>query len=172
MSERISPRAVAAVLLAALVYGVLYLYMIGDLAFSGGGGPWSFQWVTAPLERLFERRAGLQFEAVAVLRLPPLLWLLGPVNLLIGLGLGGLVGLNALLAYQALRSPRCATGGPVAALALLGPLFSGAACCAPLTLLALGIPATAAVLTVFDWLLPASAGVLALSALWLHRRLV
>lgn len=158
-----------------LMYSLLYLYAIGDITpRSSLGAHWDI--VPDPAEKLWQRRFGWRFEAIAVVSLPGLRWLLSPVNLAIASLLGSLVGINAVLGALAYRNRQCAIGGAIATLAMVPALLSGAACCAPLALLALGIPATASVLglisvvEVFQWLVPVAAAMLIASAIWLRGR--
>lgn len=167
MADRQASRAWWLVLLMTAIYALLYLYAIGDLnpQLSTDAG---LRTMPDAASLMWQRRIGVQFEGVAILTLPGLMWLVSPLNTLIALALGALVGLNAMLGYRAYRQRQCAIGGTTATVATLPALLSGAACCAPVTLLALGIPVTASVLTLFQWLVPLAAGLLIASAFWLH----
>lgn len=159
-----------------LVYTVLYLYAIGDITTRSGLGV-HMDVMPDAADKLWQRRFGWRFEAIALVLLPGLRWLLSPVNLAIASLLGGLVGVNAVLGVMAYRSRQCAIGGTTATLATVPALLSGAACCAPLTLLVLGIPATASVLglfsvvELFQWLVPIAAAMLIASAIWLRHKI-
>lgn len=157
------------VALITAIYALLYLYAIGDLNLQVTMAT-SLRTMPDPASLMWQRRIGVQFEGIAILSVPGLLWLVSPVNTVIGLVLGALVGINAVLGYRAYHQRQCAIGGTTASVATLPALLSGAACCAPVTLLALGIPVTASVMTLFQWLVPFAALLLVASALWLHRQ--
>jgi hypothetical protein len=153
----------------ALAYTLGYLYAIGDLNWRPGTGV-GVRLMEDAGSLMWHRRIGIQFEGIAVVNLPGVLWLASPLNLLVGLLLGVLVAVNALLGYRAYQQRQCAIGGTTAGVATLPALFSGAACCAPLTLLALGIPVTGAIMTLFQWLVPLAAGLMIASGVWLGWR--
>jgi hypothetical protein len=103
---------------------------------------------------------------VARLTAGPVLWLLSPLNLLIGGGLALLVAANAAVAVVSTRAPRVCgiknRSGPLAG--LLG-LVSGTACCGPALFFLLGIQATGTLLSAFGVLVPVAAALLAGSLL-------
>ncbi len=169
MSAGRSHRAVLVAAAIALAYTLAYLYAIGDLNWRAGTSS-GLRFMEEPMSLIWHRRIGIQFEGIAVVQLPGVIWLASPLNLLVGLGLGALVAINATLGYRAWRQRQCAIGGTTAGVATLPALFSGAACCAPLTLLALGIPVTGSIMTLFQWLVPVAATLMIGSALWLGRR--
>jgi hypothetical protein len=78
------------------------------------------------------------------------------LNTLIGVLVAGLVGLNLAVSYLAWTQPAaCGVGGPASGLAASVPaLLSGAACCGPVVLLALGIQVSGILLTTVQYLLP------------------
>lgn len=59
----------------------------------------------------------------------------------------------------------------VGLLAAVPALFSGAACCGPVVLIAIGVQATGAVIAGFQLLLPIAVGLLALSVVLVGRRI-
>lgn len=158
--------------LVGIVYLLLYTLATGDLSLHPSGGGYSdFYWVDDAWERMVQRRSAWYFEAVAVLSLPYLSWLLAPVNLLIGGVLGALVGLNAAMGYLAWRQPRVCRVGGGGLLGALPGLLAGSACCAPTLVLALGLPASGLLLSLFAWMVPLALVLLVLSMVLLGRRL-
>lgn len=155
---------------AALVYALGYLAAIGDLNLHAAFGRVGIRVMPDPLSLMLQRRYALQFEAIAIVDLPWAVWLLSPVNLGIALGLGALVGINLVLGVRAFRQRACGVGGATAAMATVPALLSGAACCAPVTLLLLGVPLTGGLLALFEWLLPLAVVLLIASAVMLGRQ--
>jgi hypothetical protein len=146
-----------------LVYLLGFLYALGDLSVRPGIGTGLIV-VEEPLSRAFEPGPGpFAYEGIAVVDLGVARYLFSPVNLLLGLGLSALVGLNLALSYLAVTQPNsCGIGAGTGLVASVPALLSGTACCAPVVLLVLGIQASALVLSLFVWLLPI--GVVALLA--------
>ena len=74
---------------------------------------------------------------------------------MIGGIVAGLVGINLGMTYLAVRRPKaCGIGAGSGLLASVPALLSGTVCCGPVVLLAVGVQATAVVLTAFVRLLP------------------
>jgi hypothetical protein len=120
---------------------------------------------------MLERRAALYFEAIAVVSLPYLTWLVAPINILIGALMGLLVGINMALGDLAWRQPRaCRIGAGGGVFAALPGLLAGSACCAPTLLLVLGIPASASLLSLFSLMVPLALTLLVLSLVLLGRQ--
>lgn len=146
-----------AVLLAATgAYLLVYLYALGHLA--PGLGGFDVFVVADPLGTLLEPALGpLSYSPVARVRAGPVTYLFS-FNTVIGLGLALLVGLNLTLSAVAWRQPAaCSIGESSTPLfAGLPAILSGSACCGPVVLIALGIQASSALLTVFQFLLPVS----------------
>lgn len=153
----------------ALAYALAFLWLTGDLAGGGSGLEAGFPaW-----ERLFERRGFLRFEPVGWIVVGGWVWTFSPLNTLLALGLGILLGLNLLAAWWVWRSPRaCGLGeASTSLLASIPALLLGGACCAPLVLIWLGLPLAGAVAGVMPILLPLAV-VAMLVGLWrLARRL-
>ncbi|MFB6281807.1 MAG: hypothetical protein ABEH40_07295 [Haloferacaceae archaeon] len=157
--------------LAVLVaYPVLYLVSLGHLTLGGGGGV-GLLVVPDPVARAFAARSPFSYEPVARVAVGPVLWLVAPLNLLIGGVLALLVAANAAVAVVTTRSPAaCGVGsrsGPIAG--ALG-LLSGTACCGPAVLFVLGVQATGTLLTAFGALVPTAAALLVGSLLLTGRR--
>lgn len=166
--DRPGARAVFAV--TGLGYLLAYLYAIGHLA----PGPGGFDITVVPnaAGRFFQPSLNaFSFEPVFSVTAGPLTYLFS-LNTLIGLALGALVGVNVAVTYLAWRQPAaCGLGTRSAgALAGLPALLSGAACCGPVVLIAVGIQATGLLLTAFEFLLPVAAVLLLGSLLLVGRQ--
>lgn len=149
-------------------YLLLYLAAIRDLGLAPG--PWAVRarLVSDPLARALQRAGYFQFEPIGQLTLGPISYLFSPGNVVIGLGLAALVGINLAVTLYTRRQPNaCSTRAPTGAVAGIPALLSGSACCGPLLLIVLGVQATATVLAAFQVLLPAATVLLVLSLLYL-----
>ncbi|WP_436927064.1 hypothetical protein [Halosimplex amylolyticum] len=137
-------------------YLVLYLYALGHLA--PGIGGFGVTIVDDAAARFFRPALGpFSFTPVASVRLGPVTYLFS-FDTVLGAGVAGLVGLNVALTYLARTRPAsCGIDGSSAgALAGLPALLSGTACCGPVVLIAVGVQASGALLTAFQFLLPAA----------------
>ena len=156
-------------LLVGFAYGLFYLYAIGDLTLYGPPA-WGAYLAELSLERMFTARSTLLFEAVAVIEMGWLVWLLSPVNLLLTVILAGLLAGNVHGAlYLRAQPAQCRRGTGSALIGAIPALFAGGACCAPSLILLLGIPGLSAFSAVFAWLMPLSVIALGLSRIWQHR---
>ncbi len=153
-------------LIVGVSYGLFYLYAIGDLTMYGPPAWGAF--LTEPtLERALTARATLMFEAIGVIEMGWLVWLISPLNLFLTLLLSGLLAAN-IHGVLYLRS-QPASCHPASSLAgALPALFAGGACCAPSLILLLGIPGLGAFTAMFGWLMPVSVLALGLSRIWQH----
>lgn len=157
----------AAPFVVGLAYGLFYLYAIGDVTLYGPPA-WGAFLTDPTLERIFSARSTLMFEAIAVIELGWLVWLVSPLNLLITGLLAGLLAVNihGILYIRAHPATcRVRSSGLVGA---FPALFAGGACCAPSLILLLGIPGLGAVSAFFGWLVPISILALGLNRLWQH----
>lgn len=156
---------------STVVYLLAYLYAIEKLQV--GDGRFGVVIATDPLGRLFHRTFGsVAFEPVVLIRLGVVSYQFS-LNTVIGLAIAGLVAINLGVSYLAWRQPAaCGVGSQSAGiLAGIPALLSGAACCAPLIVILLGIQLTGGLLLVFELLLPLAI-VLLLGALVLVGRQV
>lgn len=145
-------RVVTAVV--AVAYLLVYLWATGDLSYRPDVDA-RLLVVDDPIGRLSARTGPASFGAVATLDTGVVRLLVSPVNLAIGAGLAALVGINLGLSYLAVRRPKaCGIGTGSGVLASVPALLSGTVCCGPVVLLAVGLQASAALLTAFAWLLP------------------
>ncbi len=166
--DRTDARAVFAG--TTVAYLLAYLWGIGHLA----PGPGGFGVTVVPdaAGRFFQPAFGtFSFEPVAVVSAGPLTYLFS-LNTVIGVVLAGLVGLNLAVTYVVWRQPKACGIGTRSAGALAGipALLSGAACCGPVLLIAVGVQATGLLLTTFEFLLPIAAGLLLASLLLVGRQ--
>ena len=135
-------------------YLVAYLWATGDLSLRTGAAPGALV-IDDPLGRLFVRTGPASFGAIATVDTGVVRLLFSPVNVAIGGIVAGLVGINLGMTYLAVRRPTaCGIGAGSGLLASIPALLSGTVCCGPVVLLAIGVQATAVVLTAFVWLLP------------------
>lgn len=133
------------------VYLVLFLIALQDISLGGR----SFQVLTADWTRMFDRTSTFTFEAIAQITLPGLTVLISPINILIGLVISLLVGLNLMITYIAYYQPRaCSFNRSTGFLASFPALLAGGACCAPAIILILGIQVSSLFITVFQILIP------------------
>ena len=141
----------------ALVYLAVFQLAVGDLTIDGASRPTSM-FVVANWESLLVReRVPFQFEAVAVLEAPFLVWLVSPMNIAIGMVLGLLTGTQVALVRVARRcAAACGVSPATGVLAGLPGLLAGSACCAPLLFVLLGIQVTASLVMLMGLLIPAA----------------
>ncbi|WP_435363294.1 hypothetical protein [Haloarchaeobius sp. DYHT-AS-18] len=160
--------SLAVTLAVTALYLGIYLVAIGDLAIRSGFGV-GYIVVSDPVARMFEPTTSrFAWEAIALVNLEVVRLLVSPLNIALGLVLAGLVGINLGVTYLTWRHPKACgidrggAGSSTSVLAAVPALLSGTACCGPVVLIALGVSASGALLTVFEWLLPV--GVLLLLA--------
>lgn len=143
------------VLWCTLLYVVLYLWAIGDIHFHSWLPEFSIIWTEDPLGLLFKQRNLFYFEGIAIINLPVATYLFSPVNLIIGLLLAVLVGLNLAISWRRLKQARRYDGQSSATLLVTVPaLLAGTTCSAPVILVLLGVQASAAMLAFFSMLVP------------------
>jgi hypothetical protein len=136
-----------------LGYLVLFLIALQDISLGGEG----FELLTVDWTRMFDRTGAVTFEPVARLTIPGLTILLSPINMLIGVALAALVGLNLVITYIAFRQPGvCSFNRSSGFFASLPALLAGSACCAPAIVLILGLQVSSLFVTVFQTLIPVS----------------
>ena len=147
----------------ALVYLAIFLIVIGDLTIDGVSRPFSAFAAAAWESLVLRQRSPFQFEALAVVEAPFLVWLVSPMNVAIGAALGLLTGVQVALVGVARRcSLACGMSPATGLLAGLPGLLAGSACCAPILFLLLGLQVTASVVTVMGLLIPVAFVLLAL----------
>lgn len=158
---------------AAVTVGYLlaYLWATGDLSIRTGVDPRVLV-IADPFDRLFARTGPTSFGAIATVDTGVVRLLFSPVNVAIGAVVAGLVGINLGVTYLAIRRPKaCGIGAGSGLLASVPALLSGTVCCGPVVLLAVGVQATALVLTAFVWLLPVGVVLLLASLAYVATRI-
>lgn len=162
-------------LAAGFLYFLFYLYAVGQLVVGGIVSPQSNPaFMVAPnwASKLLDPIAGYTFEPVAALYLlEGTALFLAPLNLLIGLVLGGLIALNVASAAYSLATVRsCRRLSWTGLLGSLPALLTGFACCVPTVGLVLGANLALALISVQTFLLPLGIAGLAAGLFWnLHR---
>jgi pimeloyl-ACP methyl ester carboxylesterase len=156
---------------AGVCYLAAYLVTVGDLAVvDGGSGRLSVR-TAADFSRAFVSLGFFRFDAIAILSAGPITYLFSPLNVLLGLSLGALVGANLALTYLGVVQPRaCGLESSTGVLAGVPALVSGAACCGPTILLVVGVQASATIVTGFQFLVPIAFAMLIGSLLLVGRK--
>lgn len=162
-------------LAAGFLYFLFYLYAVRQLVVGGvvspTGGP-AFAVDPNWFSKLLDPIAGYTFEPVAALYLfDGLALFLAPLNLLIGLVLGGLIALNVASAAYALSTVRsCRRLSWTGLLGSLPALLTGFACCVPTVGLVLGANLALTLISLQSFLLPLGIAGLAAGLFWnVHR---
>ena len=160
----------------AVFSAVTALYLVAYLWFSDlltfGGTDVGVTVARDPLGRFFRpANSALSFEPVALVEFGVGTYLFS-LNTVVGLGIAVLVGLNLAVTYLAWIQPKACGIGSSSSGVLAGvpALLSGAACCGPIVLIIFGIQASSAMLTVFQWLIPAAAVLLVGNLFWIGRQ--
>jgi len=135
---------------SGLLYLLLYLWSVQDIS-RGGRAFWIR---TTRWERMFERMGGATFEPVAQLTAPGVTLLVSPLNIMIGMMLGAVVGLGLTLTAVAWRRPDACSIRPVVVGA--PTLLAGLACLVPGATIVLKIPVPASFVPVLQVLIPAA----------------
>jgi hypothetical protein len=150
----------------ALLYLLTYLWAIRHLTLSGTGGVDVFV-VEDPVGMALRQRSMFLFETVAKIEVGSVVYLFGPINVLIGLGLGTLVGVTLAVSIVSWRSPSaCRLGAGAGASAGIPGLISGFACCGPQLLVVIGLQASAGLITAMQWMVPVAVVLLLGTLLW------
>ncbi len=151
------PASQAVAWAVALVYVLLFQVATADLTIDGAARPASLFVVGNWQDLVLRTRAPFQFEAVAVVEAPFLVWLLSPMNIAIGLALGLLTGFQIALVRIARHcAVSCGLKPAAGVLAAVPGLLAGSACCAPILFVLLGIQVTASLITLMGLLVPAA----------------
>ncbi len=157
-------------LVVTVLYLLTYLWAIRHLTLTGTGGVDLFV-VDEPGRMALRQQSTFLFETVAVLEVGPVVYLFGPVNALLGLGLGALVGVTLAVSVVSWRSPSaCRLGAGVGASAGLPGLVSGFACCGPQLLVVVGLQASAGLIAALQWMVPLAVVSLLVTLLWVGSR--
>ena len=147
-------------------YLFTYLWAIRHLTFSGTGGVDVFV-VENPVPLALRQQSVFLFETVARIEVGPVVYLVGPVNILIGLSLAALVGVTLAVSIVSWRAPAaCRIGAGAGASASLPGLLSGFACCGPQLLVVIGLQASAGLIAAMQWMVPVAVVLLIGTLLW------
>lgn len=158
-------------LAVGFLYLLFYLYAIRQLVIGGvvspSGGP-AFAVDPNWFSRLFDPIGGYTFEPIAALYLfDGTVLFLAPLNLLIGLVLGGLITLNVASAAYSLATVRtCRRLSWTGLLGSLPALLTGFACCVPTIGLLLGANLLLALISLQSFLLPLGVAGLSAGLFW------
>jgi hypothetical protein len=153
-------------LVVTLLYLLTYLWALRHLTLSGTGGFDVFV-VEDPIRLAFRQRSAFVFETVATIEAGPVVYLFGPLNVLLGLGLAALVGVTLAVSVVSWRSPSaCRLGAGAGASAGLPGLLSGFACCGPQLLVVIGLQASAGLVAAMQWMVPLAVVALLGTLLW------
>lgn len=155
---------------AAALYVLVYLYSLQhlvllpvDAAYPALGIGVAVDWP----EKLWRTIAPFAYEPVAAVYIGRRVALfLAVPNLLIGLLLGTLVGLNLAIAAAHYSSLRACQRPGVGLLGTLPSLFTGFTCCVPTVALALGANSVLALIALRSYFVPASLLLLVAGLLW------
>lgn len=145
--------------LAAGTVGYLLVYLVAtsNLVFRTGLDA-TVVVASDPVSKLLERTGPVSFEPVALVDLYVARLLVAPGDLVLAGGLAALVGANLALTYLAVVQPKaCGIDSGAGVLAAIPALLSGTACCGPVVLLAVGVTASGALVSLFAWLVPIGA---------------
>jgi hypothetical protein len=151
--------SVTAFALGTTTYLLVYLLATGDLAVRRGLGV-DVVVASDPFSKLLARTGPTSFEPIALVDLYVVRLLVAPGDVALGFVLAALVGANVALAYLAVVKPAACgidAGASTGVLAALPALLSGTACCGPVVLLAVGVTASGALVSLFAWLVPIGA---------------
>ncbi|MGH2452443.1 MAG: hypothetical protein ACRDF5_01595 [bacterium] len=161
------------VLITALLYLLMYLYSIQHIVYLRAatvplpGFP-AFQVAPDWPLKLWRAIAPYAYEPVAALYLTPrLVILLAVPNLLLGLLLAILVGVNLSLAVHQFRAQYACRRSTVSGfLGSLPSLLTGFTCCVPTVAIVLGANSVLALIALRVYLIPVSIALLAGGAVW------
>lgn len=156
------------IIIGSILYLLLYLWVIGDIAYTGGYPLFQAAVSEDPLTTMYQARAAFYFESVALLEIFNVTFILSPLNLLMGILLALLVGLNFASSWLAIKLPKvCGTKkGFLGILGSLPALFSGLACCVPTIVLIVSVQLATAIIALRSFFFPVGVVLLVLSQLW------
>ncbi|MEF8778397.1 MAG: hypothetical protein V5A36_05745 [Natronomonas sp.] len=156
----------ASFLVVGTLYLLTYLWAIRHLTLVGTGGVDVFV-VENPIGMALRQRSMFLFETVARIEIGSVVYLFGPINALIGLGLATLVGVTLAVSIVSWRSPSaCRLGAGAGASAGIPGLVSGFACCGPQLLVVIGLQASAGLIAAMQWMVPVAVVLLIGTLLW------
>lgn len=154
-----------------ILYLILYFYFIGYLIFSASEN-FTFRLLPSWQDLIWRQRGPLLFESVAIYKTPLFTLFISIPNLILGILVSFLVAANVVVSAYSFRALGLRGVRGLGMLAGTIPaLLSGAACCAPLLVLFLGLQLSAGLLGVFAFLVPLAIVLLSASLLWSLNRI-
>jgi hypothetical protein len=161
-----------------VLYLVTYLWSIGDIVItatdqSRAGAVPAIQVAADWPAKLLRQTAPFSYEPVLAARLTGHVQLfLAPVNVALGLLLGGLAGANLAAAVHLYRTTAtCRRRSFAGLLGVLPGFLTGFACCAPTLTFLLGAQVAAALIGLRNWLFPLALAILLGGLAWSAKRL-
>lgn len=161
----------------SLTYVFIYLSSIGDLVFSTAYTTWNLTILSNWSSMVFNQRSLLLFEPIIRITFPfQMAWLFSPMNFLIAIILGILVGLNIVAFWVALRLPKQCRIKPMYSgfFGMIMGFLSGITCCLPTFLLPLvtliGVSASQ-LIAIRPWIIPISVSLLLFGLITTVRRI-
>jgi len=160
------------------IYLLVYLYSLQQLVLLPAAGRASYpvlgiQVAADWLMKLWRPIAPFSYEPIAAVYLARRVAVfLAVPNLLLGLLLGALVGLNLAVAVMHYTSLRACPRPGVGLFGTLPSLFTGFTCCVPTVALALGANSALALIALRSYFIPVSLLLLILGLLWGATRLL
>ena len=188
-ASRVAPRLHAGIIEAVrrhrlmvsavtVLYLLVYLWSIGDIVGTAtdqnrfGAVP-SIQIAADWPAKLLRQTAPFTYEPVLAAHLTGHIQLfLAPVNVAVGLLLGGLAGANLTAAIHLYRTAAtCRRRSFAGLLGVLPGFLTGFTCCAPTLTLLLGAQVAAALTGLRNWLFPLALAILLTGLAWSAKRL-
>jgi hypothetical protein len=163
--------------MVTVLYLAAYLWSIGDIVVATDRGRFgALPWIQVAADwpgKLLRQTAPFSYEPILAVRLTGHLQLfLAPVNVALGLLLGGLVGINlAATIHLQPAATSCRRRSFAGLVGALPGLLTGFACCAPALTFLLGAQIAAALIGLRDWLFPLALAILLAGFVWSASRL-
>lgn len=161
-------------ILVAVAYGIVYMYLIGNIVYAPDVNIASYASVPSIVfandwtNKVWSLRAPGNWEPIAAIYPYEHFMILLPIpNLIIGAALSLLFGANISLAlYQITTAKACGRKTLSGIFGAIPSFLTGFGCCVPTAALALGASFVAAFIALGNILLPASILILVLALLW------
>ncbi|MHA2277805.1 MAG: hypothetical protein ACXAC2_18640 [Candidatus Kariarchaeaceae archaeon] len=142
-------------------FTIIYLFLINHIFTARSSVPFSILVLDNWAELIFRERASFNWEPFMLISFDTIRLSISFFNVLLGLVLGGIAGLNiSLSVYSLTEAPKACRVNPSSGILSIVPsFFSGFLCCAPTFVAALGIGSAAFTLFFIDilpFLIPAA----------------
>ena len=161
-----------------VVYLVTYLWTLGDIVVTTTdqarfAAAWSTQVAADWPAKLLRQTASFSYEPILAARLAGHIQLfLAPVNVALGLLLGGLAGANLAAAIHLYRTAdTCRRRSFAGLFGALPGFLTGFVCCAPTLTLLLGAQVAGVLIGLRNWLFPLALAILLAGLAWSAKRL-